>query len=67
MDPDRAGYYNCNPHDPEKLKQQEAFQWYSAVHLGPGDALFIPSGWLHAIVTEPRTVAFSVWVEPPLQ
>ena len=67
MDPDRDGYYNCNPHDPEELEQLGAFQWYPAVHLGPGDALFIPNGWLHAIKTEPGTVAFSIMVEPPLQ
>lgn len=34
---------------------------YPSVRLEAGDALFIPSGWLHTVVSEPYTFAVSHW------
>ena len=34
---------------------------YASVRLEEGDALFIPSGWLHTVESEPYTFAVSHW------
>ena len=32
--------------------------------LGPGDAFYIPAGWLHSIQSDKDTVALAIFVEP---
>ena len=51
----------ARPLDPTAADTPEMWR---KVELGPGDALYLPRGWWHAVLSEPRTVMTNIWTRP---
>eukprot|EP00041_Stephanoeca_diplocostata_P033591 m.1114954 g.1114954 ORF g.1114954 m.1114954 type:complete len:415 (+) comp24368_c0_seq31:1928-3172(+) len=52
--------FNHGRREPD-LTQLDPDCVHSVADVGPGDALFIPEGWWHVVVSQPATVAVNLW------